>query len=580
MKKVLLLFVSIWSYTYIQAATISVCASGCDQTTITAAIAAATAGDIIDIQDATHTEAGITIDKNLTIQGQGQTTTIVQAAATQAAATDRVFTINTGLTVTFQNLTIQNGNTTGLLDGGGLYINCNNSTNITFTNVTITNCRADDDGGGMYISGSAATVTMTNCVISNNEANATASHPDGGGIFNTGATTFTLTRCTITGNTAGSTAGGIVNNTSGSTAKFINCTIANNTAGLGASASSGILGGGLRLEQGNVYEIINCTIVGNTMVNGASRQGGGICHRSGTLNLINTIVANNSGASSASNGDDIYADAGIAITQTTSLVEDCDNGSGTCATFSYTSDANIGTTAGTCGVHTVYGIAGSDAQNNGTAPSGDIPTTDICGNTRAAAHDIGAFDIAVSVPVELIDFQGQSTTEGVLLTWQTASEQNNEGFKIQRAVGSIQHTMGSEQLKWEEIGFVAGHGTTQDWQAYDFMDEYPAEGTNYYRLRQVDFDGAYEYSRIVEVRFSTTPLSEIRVFPNPVKDELTVLEGEGQATIYNLIGQPINEYRISNSEYRISTQNLSKGQYILHITKANGNIVTKQFVKN
>ena len=104
-----------------QAATMwTVCASGCDYSSIKAAIAASTTldGDTLAIAAGTYTEAGITVDKSLTLQGEDAATTIVQAAASRSAATDRVFTIPSGVTVTLQDLTIQYGKPVG--SGGGL----------------------------------------------------------------------------------------------------------------------------------------------------------------------------------------------------------------------------------------------------------------------------------------------------------------------------------------------------------------------------------------------------------------------------------------------------------------------------
>lgn len=210
-RQLTLLIIALIIHQTIFATTITVCASGCDHTTISAAISAATAGDIIDIQDAIHTEANIAIDKNLTIQGQGQTTTTVQANAVQADAEDGVFKILTvGLTITFQNMTIRNGNADGaasstLDTGGAIYIRCNASTNVTFDHVTISNNKSlGDRGGGVYITDDGTgegTVTFTNCVIKDNEA--TGSGGDGGGIANRGANVLTMTKCTISGNTAG-----------------------------------------------------------------------------------------------------------------------------------------------------------------------------------------------------------------------------------------------------------------------------------------------------------------------------------------------------------------------------------------
>ncbi len=80
---------------YLSAATITVCATGCDFTTIAAAVAdpGTMDGDVIDIQDAVHTEAGIVVRKSLTFQGQGQTATIVQAHASPSTALDQIFII-------------------------------------------------------------------------------------------------------------------------------------------------------------------------------------------------------------------------------------------------------------------------------------------------------------------------------------------------------------------------------------------------------------------------------------------------------------------------------------------------------
>ena len=560
--KFILVLILFSSYYNSQAATLTVCASGCDHTTITAAIAAASAGDIIDIQDATHTEAGITVDKDLTIQGQGQTTTTVQAAATQAAATDRVFTVNTGLVVTFQNFTIQNGNLASG-NGGGVTITSGAATNISFINVIITNNKANaGNGGGVSIGGSTGTVTFTDCVVSNNEVSS-----QGGGLYNSSATILTLTRCTVSGNTAAGSAGGGMSLNANSVVKLINCTVSNNA--LGAPTTGNSFGGGIYLNQATSYHFINCTIVNNSLVSSTNaRLGGGIYMNNYPIELINTIVANNSGATSASNGDDIYSVTG-SFTQTTSLVEDCD---GNCPVISYTDATNIATTASACGVHSAFDITGSDAENNGTAPSGDIPTDDICGTTRVAAHDIGSADVTAStLPVELISFRGKSTLEGTLLIWQTATEKKNEGFEIEHSING---------RTWNNIGFVQGNGTSNELNNYEFIHRSSASGTNYYRLKQIDFDEQFEYSHIVNVNYELGMTNDkLKLFPNPVKNELHIIDGQGQATIYNLLGQPVRQLIIDNEQLTINVSDLPNGQYILHILQQNGNVITKRFIK-
>ncbi len=410
-KAIFLIALALCASFSLSAATLTVCASGCDHTTIQAAINAASSGDVIDIQYAVHTEDSIYIDKNLTIQGQGQTSTIVQAAAMAPAnkfvvgmAEDGVFVVNQGLTVLFQDLTIRHGNVLrGELNfsdgGGGVKITCNRFSDVSFERVSITNNRAQDDGGGVYIDGLKGKVHFTDCVISDNQASTSGIDANGGGIINDGALDFKMIRCTVTGNRAGEGGGGLflVKAVGRAAYQFINCTIANNRAGGAAVSHSG---GGIYVTCASTIDIINCTIVNNEVRTGNNRAGGGIYWtEGGHLTLINSIVANNTGASGPNRGNDIWDNSfGGTMTITTSLVEDCD----ACgATPTYTSDPNLAT-ATPCGVHTYFlPESPSDAIGNGTAPAGDIPTDDICGNTRDATYDLGSVDPELVPPTAL-----------------------------------------------------------------------------------------------------------------------------------------------------------------------------------
>ena len=92
----------------------------------------------------------------------------------------------------------------------------------------------------------------------------------------------------------------------------------------------------------------------------------------------------------------------------------------------------------------------------------------------------------------------------------------------------------------------------------------------------MDFDGQFEYSSIINVQFAMSNV-ELQIFPNPVENELTIVGGEGIATIYNVLGQPVRELIINNEQLIIDVKDLPKGQYILR--KQNGNVITQQFLK-
>ena len=176
-----------------------------------------------------------------------------------------------------------------------------------------------------------------------------------------------------------------------------------------------------------------------------------------------------------------------------------------------------------------------------------------------------------SLPVELMSFTVKPIDNKVIqLDWQTASELNNTGFEIERSGNGVD---------FENIAFVEGNGTTFEISNYNFIDETPLNGVNYYRLKQLDFDGQFEYSKIEEVAIQQSNHSIINIYPNPVRDNLTIENGQGILTIYNMLGQLVLEMTNNESQITINVSDLPKGHYLLRITKTKGTIVTQQFVK-
>ncbi|MCW9098402.1 MAG: M14 family zinc carboxypeptidase [Ignavibacteriaceae bacterium] len=116
------------------------------------------------------------------------------------------------------------------------------------------------------------------------------------------------------------------------------------------------------------------------------------------------------------------------------------------------------------------------------------------------------------IPVELISFTADVNENKVFINWQTATETNNKGFEIERASSS---TTPSHQ-GWELIGFVDGNGTTTEPMNYSFIDKNVSAGTYQYRLKQIDFDGSFKYSNIIEIEISSpSEFSLEQNYPNP-----------------------------------------------------------------
>jgi hypothetical protein len=126
------------------------------------------------------------------------------------------------------------------------------------------------------------------------------------------------------------------------------------------------------------------------------------------------------------------------------------------------------------------------------------------------------------LPVELLSFSSSVIDDDVTLSWTTATEINNSGFNIERKqVHSLQSIVGNEE--WQTIGFVNGKGTTTEPQTYSFVDENLSADKYQYRLKQIDFDGTFEYSNVVEaVILPPAKFSLEQNFPNPFNPTTTI----------------------------------------------------------
>ncbi len=174
-----------------------------------------------------------------------------------------------------------------------------------------------------------------------------------------------------------------------------------------------------------------------------------------------------------------------------------------------------------------------------------------------------------ALPIELISFDSKLRGKEVMINWTTATEINNERFEIEHSLDGRNFSL---------IGTVAGNGNSTEKNHYQMKHSSPASGMNYYRLKQLDFDGAHTYSDIISERISEKE-NISSIFPNPFYDQVTV-EFSGSefnysnankriVTVYDNFGKLLitKETAIDDKSIVIDLSSLSKGIYFIKLAE-------------
>ena len=208
------------------------------------------------------------------------------------------------------------------------------------------------------------------------------------------------------------------------------------------------------------------------------------------------------------------------------------------------------------------------------------PTTCFYGSPRpnpaGTKPDIGACEspLGLPVPVELTALTVSAIGNEVTLNWSTATELNNQGFEIQRKAFASE---------FATVGFIKGQGTTTQQNQYSFTDKNLDEGKYFYRLKQMDFNGSFEYSNAIEVDVrSVDQFSLEQNYPNPFNPATTigyVLQEKGNVklTLLNSLGEEIailvnEEQDKGYHKVEFNGSGLASGMYLcrIQIIPANG----------
>jgi Secretion system C-terminal sorting domain len=209
-----------------------------------------------------------------------------------------------------------------------------------------------------------------------------------------------------------------------------------------------------------------------------------------------------------------------------------------------------------------------DNQLKQTSSLGSVPSNILSptGDAFSSSHPIIFFYGAV-LPVELTKFEGKSTKQGNILTWQTASEKSSKEYVIEKSNnGKIFHP----------IGIVKAAGNSISTLSYEFNDNKPSF-LDYYRLRIVDLDGKETFSKTITLQNSKN--NEVKLYPNPVTDDLFIESEEVINTInvFNTLGQIVKKVeKVNEKQFTLNMSDLQVGIYYVRINNQEGRKIIMQ----
>jgi parallel beta-helix repeat protein len=454
--------------------------------------------------------------------------------------------------------------------------------------------------GGIYLINSSPVIT--GCNISGN-----AVFQYGGGIYILGNSNPIITNCNIENNTSNMYGGGIA--VLGGAVTISECTVGYNHAETG--------GGGISIHSGSVF-LDHCIIEHNNCLYPALYgKGGGIFTSGGVLTVDHCTFCGNEVSISNPYGMEIHTEGNAAMTVTNSIFlsiwdfwtivfnstvlasvsyDDFKSevvGSGTVRFIGNVPPGlgvltQVNTNGDTCDVYyNIYldplfaNLASHDYHltwaNWPTPDSTKSPCIDAGDplspfDPDGTITDMGVFSFDQSIPVELVSFTAELNENSVMLKWVTATETNNRGFEIQRK---------PDKADWEKVGFVEGHGTTTEPNSYSFEDKNISTGIYLYRLKQIDYNGSFEYSSEVKVEVgSPLEFSLEQNYPNPFNPSTSIQYQVSSISfvslvVYDILGNEIetlvNEeklagtYEVEFNSHSGNVQNLPSGVYFYQL---------------
>jgi surface protein len=211
---------------------------------------------------------------------------------------------------------------------------------------------------------------------------------------------------------------------------------------------------------------------------------------------------------------------------------------------------------------------------SGTFNSVNLPGC--CGWDVQYNADNITLKVIPSLPIELVDFSATPIDQAIHLKWETASESNNQGFYVEKSENA---------QSWKTLGFVEGQGNSSQFHSYRLEDGQPFIGNNFYRLKQVDFNGQVAYHNVVFI-FWEGETQKVNLYPNPGNDFVTLNCSHPSTQIiekvrfFDLAGSLKSQWTINNSQAKLSIIDLAAGLYLVEIKMSSGTPTYQYFIKS
>ena len=504
--------------------------------TIQSAIAAASSGDVINIASGTYNEATVAVNKSLRLVGAGTATVITKGITVSADS------------VVLQSLRVAHTSSNGIYANG-------------VTNLTLLNVTSDSNAS----SGAQLTSVTGTSVVTNFSATGNKNH---GLSIGGGSSSITINGGTFKYNGTGrgdGTGAGINMYASGGT-------IISRISIVGPITASNNTTAGIWAYANDIHDTVKTITIGSTGSVTLTNNGGAGVILFG--NVKDAAITGNFTKSSANAAGILIVSTGFGTPYApiNTLIKKCIFNSGYWSSQPAISLSDFGEAVGFITFTSPYNVS-ADSNTFVGAPTLAAIDTLIYDNLDDSYDGLGLVELTHDnpLPVELTSFTASTEGRQIELHWATATEVNNYGFEVERTATqpSPMQGEGTGGRQWSVVAFVPGHGTTSALQLYKYNDAVQSAGTFQYRLEQIDHDGNFEYSPVVDVSVTLMPddYALSQNFPNPFNPttrihfalqttqfaEVKVFNslGEEVQTLFSGIGEAgvINEVQFDGREF-------------------------------